>query len=54
MQRLDVASCPLNLTQNDGTLLDALSAVCVPIRTFLSGATSSSLELQRHAACNGI
>ncbi|KAL9089278.1 MAG: hypothetical protein Q9165_005846 [Trypethelium subeluteriae] len=33
--------CPLFLTQNDGTLLDAVSAARVPIRTFSSGATNS-------------
>ncbi|KAL9069872.1 MAG: hypothetical protein Q9157_006006 [Trypethelium eluteriae] len=33
--------CPLFLTQNDGTLLDAASAARVPIRTFSSGATNS-------------
>lgn len=33
--------CPLFLTQNDGTLLDAKSASNIPIRTFLSGSTNS-------------
>ncbi|KAJ0425251.1 hypothetical protein BJY00DRAFT_325594 [Aspergillus carlsbadensis] len=33
--------CPLYLTQNDGTLLDAASAARVPIRTFSSGVTNS-------------
>lgn len=34
-------TCPLFLTQNDGTLLDSYSAARVPIRTFSSGATNS-------------
>ena len=34
-------TCPLFLTQNDGTLLDSVSAAKVPIRTFSSGATNS-------------
>jgi N-methylhydantoinase A/oxoprolinase/acetone carboxylase beta subunit/DUF917 family protein len=34
-------SCPLFLTQNDGTLLDSASAAKIPIRTFSSGATNS-------------
>ncbi|KEF51868.1 uncharacterized protein A1O9_12206 [Exophiala aquamarina CBS 119918] len=34
-------SCPLYLTQNDGTVLDAYSASRTPIRTFSSGATNS-------------
>ncbi|KAK6832875.1 hypothetical protein PG987_007569 [Apiospora arundinis] len=33
--------CPLFLTQNDGTLLDAAAAAKIPIRTFNSGATNS-------------
>lgn len=33
--------CPLYLTQNDGTVLDAYSASLAPIRTFSSGATVS-------------
>ncbi|EAT77064.2 hypothetical protein SNOG_15689 [Parastagonospora nodorum SN15] len=33
--------CPLFLTQNDGTLLDAAAAANIPIRTFSSGATNS-------------
>ncbi|KAI1621965.1 putative Hydantoinase/oxoprolinase, partial [Exophiala viscosa] len=33
--------CPLYLTQNDGTVLDAHSASLAPIRTFSSGATNS-------------
>ncbi|KIV91366.1 hypothetical protein PV10_05911 [Exophiala mesophila] len=33
--------CPLYLTQNDGTVLDAYSASLTPIRTFSSGATNS-------------
>ncbi|CAK1357459.1 hypothetical protein CB0940_07806 [Cercospora beticola] len=34
-------TCPLFLTQNDGTLLDSASAAQIPIRTFSSGATNS-------------
>ncbi|KIJ29231.1 hypothetical protein M422DRAFT_37035 [Sphaerobolus stellatus SS14] len=34
-------SCPLFLTQNDGTLTSAQSAAKLPIRTFSSGATNS-------------
>lgn len=34
-------TCPLFLTQNDGTLLDSASAAEIPIRTFSSGATNS-------------
>jgi N-methylhydantoinase A/oxoprolinase/acetone carboxylase beta subunit len=34
-------SCPLYLTQNDGTLTDAHNASRLPIRTFSSGATNS-------------
>ncbi|KAH9818123.1 Hydantoinase A-domain-containing protein [Teratosphaeria destructans] len=34
-------TCPLFLTQNDGTLLDSESAANIPIRTFSSGATNS-------------
>ncbi|KAL3462464.1 hypothetical protein BJX64DRAFT_288366 [Aspergillus heterothallicus] len=41
MRRLDLANCPLYLTQNDGTVLDAASAARVPIRTFSSGVTNS-------------
>lgn len=33
--------CPLYLTQNDGTLIDAGAAAKVPIRTFASGPTNS-------------
>ncbi|KAF6823625.1 hydantoinase [Colletotrichum musicola] len=40
MKRLDLA-CPLFLTQNDGTILDAASAAKIPIRTFSSGPTNS-------------
>lgn len=40
MQRLKLA-CPLFITQNDGTILDAASAAKIPIRTFSSGATNS-------------
>lgn len=41
MKRLGLSSCPLYLTQNDGTLLDATSAARIPIRTFSSGVTNS-------------
>jgi N-methylhydantoinase A/oxoprolinase/acetone carboxylase beta subunit len=34
-------TCPLFLTQNDGTLLDAAAAAKFPIRTFASGMTNS-------------
>jgi N-methylhydantoinase A/oxoprolinase/acetone carboxylase beta subunit len=34
-------TCPLFLTQNDGTLLDSAAAAKVPVRTFASGATNS-------------
>ncbi|WDK13196.1 hydantoinase/oxoprolinase [Colletotrichum graminicola] len=40
MKRLNLA-CPLFLTQNDGTILDAASAARIPIRTFSSGPTNS-------------
>lgn len=40
MKALDL-HCPLFLTQNDGTLLDAAAAAKIPIRTFNSGATNS-------------
>lgn len=34
-------SCPLFLTQNDGTIIDADVAECAPIKTFNSGPTNS-------------
>ncbi|GBE89009.1 DUF917-domain-containing protein [Sparassis crispa] len=40
MRALDL-SCPLFLTQNDGTLTTASSAAHLPIRTFASGPTNS-------------
>ncbi len=40
MKRLHLR-CPLFLTQNDGTVLGALSAAQMPIRTFSSGPTNS-------------
>lgn len=40
MKRLNL-HCPLYLTQNDGTLIDAPSASRLPIRTFSSGPTNS-------------
>ncbi|KIW16517.1 hypothetical protein PV08_06572 [Exophiala spinifera] len=41
MGRLGMSRCPLYLTQNDGTLLDAAGAARTPIRTFSSGVTNS-------------
>lgn len=40
LQKLKL-TCPLFITQNDGTLLDSASAAKVPIKTFSSGATNS-------------
>ncbi|KAL2007497.1 hypothetical protein VTN00DRAFT_8935 [Thermoascus crustaceus] len=40
MKRLNL-KCALYLTQNDGTLIDALAAARLPIRTFSSGPTNS-------------
>lgn len=40
MKRLRL-SCPLFITQNDGTTLNSRSAAKIPIRTFSSGATNS-------------
>ncbi|KAF5522403.1 putative D-/L-hydantoinase subunit A [Colletotrichum aenigma] len=40
IKRLNL-TCPLFLTQNDGTILDAASAAKIPIRTFSSGPTNS-------------
>lgn len=40
MQQLGL-KCPLYLTQNDGTLIDAERAAQIPIRTFASGPTNS-------------
>lgn len=40
MRRLGL-SCPLFITQNDGTILDSSSAARMPIKTFSSGATNS-------------
>ncbi|KAF8582179.1 Hydantoinase/oxoprolinase [Ramaria rubella] len=40
MRRLGL-SCPLFLTQNDGTLTSAQAAARLPVRTFSSGATNS-------------
>lgn len=34
-------SCPLFLTQNDGTVIDADTAMGCPIKTFSSGPTNS-------------
>ncbi|KLP00867.1 D-amino acid hydantoin hydrolase (hydantoinase) [Fusarium fujikuroi] len=39
-KKLNLA-CPLFITQNDGTTLDAAVAARIPIRTFASGATNS-------------
>ncbi|RSM09901.1 hypothetical protein CEP52_003869 [Fusarium oligoseptatum] len=41
MQSLGLSSCPLLLTQNDGTLIDTETAKRCPIRTFSSGPTNS-------------
>ncbi|KAI1842422.1 hypothetical protein JX266_011317 [Neoarthrinium moseri] len=40
MKKLNL-TCPLFLTQNDGTILDSSSATRIPISTFSSGATNS-------------
>ncbi|KAB5523996.1 putative hydantoinase/oxoprolinase, partial [Coniochaeta sp. 2T2.1] len=40
MKRLEL-SCPLYLSQNDGTLIDADAAARFPIKTFASGPTNS-------------
>ncbi len=40
MDRLGL-TCPLYITQNDGTLTSAADAARLPIRTFSSGATNS-------------
>ena len=48
-------TCPLFLTQNDGTLLDSAAAANIPIRTFASGATNSmrgAAYLTRHTTGN--
>ncbi|KAK7424518.1 hypothetical protein QQX98_000483 [Neonectria punicea] len=41
MRSLGLSSCPLFLTQNDGTLIDTETAKRCPIRTFSSGQTNS-------------
>jgi N-methylhydantoinase A/oxoprolinase/acetone carboxylase beta subunit len=43
-------TCPLYLTQNDGTLMDAASACKTPIKTFSSGATvcKAQSEFERY------
>ncbi|KAJ3461158.1 hypothetical protein MRS44_009711 [Fusarium solani] len=41
MKSLGLSSCPLLLTQNDGTLIDTETAKRCPIRTFSSGPTNS-------------
>ncbi|KAL2206820.1 hypothetical protein CC79DRAFT_1386028 [Sarocladium strictum] len=41
IDELGLRPCPLYLTQNDGTLLDASVAASLPIRTFASGVTNS-------------
>jgi N-methylhydantoinase A/oxoprolinase/acetone carboxylase beta subunit len=33
--------CPLYITQNDGTLMDAATAALIPVKTFASGPTNS-------------
>lgn len=40
-------ACPLYLTQNDGTVLDAYRASQTPIRTFSSGATVCHLRTRK-------
>lgn len=40
LKRLNL-NCPLYLTQNDGTMIDAQNAAKLPIRTFSSGPTNS-------------
>jgi N-methylhydantoinase A/oxoprolinase/acetone carboxylase beta subunit len=40
MRQLDL-TCPLYVTQNDGTLADAASAAELPVKTFASGPTNS-------------
>ncbi|KAK0945597.1 hypothetical protein LTR48_002340 [Friedmanniomyces endolithicus] len=50
-------TCPLFLTQNDGTLLDSAAAANIPIRTFSSGATNSmrgAAYLSGHASGSAI
>ena len=42
MSRLEL-TCPLYLTQNDGTLTDAEAAAELPIKTFASGPTNSMI-----------
>lgn len=41
MKRLNLLSCPLFITQNDGTILHADSFTNFPIKAFSSGATNS-------------
>ncbi|KAJ4417497.1 hypothetical protein N0V82_006161 [Gnomoniopsis sp. IMI 355080] len=41
MKKLNLLSCPLFITQNDGTILDADSFAKFPIKAFSSGATNS-------------
>lgn len=38
--------CPLYVTQNDGTILEAAAAARTPIKTFSSGATVSLFHPQ--------
>lgn len=40
MQRLNL-KCPMFLSQNDGTVIDAATAMRLPVRTFSSGPTNS-------------
>lgn len=40
MNKLDL-TCPLYITQNDGTLMDAATAALIPVKTFASGPTNS-------------
>lgn len=50
MQKLDL-TCPLYLSQNDGTLIDADAAAEFPIKTFASGPTNSMTGAAFLAGC---
>ncbi|OKL56411.1 hypothetical protein UA08_08053 [Talaromyces atroroseus] len=41
VMKMGLLACPLYLTQNDGTVMDAHTAASLPIKTFSSGATNS-------------
>lgn len=56
MKRLNL-SCPLYLSQNDGTLIDIEAAADFPIKTFSSGPTNSMTVAgigQSHGASNSV